>query len=95
MSSIFFTLLLSTLPQALLSVVTLPPIHGQFDYQIGGAYTPSPTVAIVDRDNSDTPVSGIYSICYVNAFQSQADAKAFWKLPANKDLILRKNGKWW
>ncbi|WP_228514676.1 endo alpha-1,4 polygalactosaminidase [Frondihabitans sp. VKM Ac-2883] len=66
----------------------LPPVNGQFDYQIGGAYTPSSTVSIVDRDRSANPVSGKYNICYVNAFQTQPGEKTFWT-GSHSDLLLK------
>ncbi len=58
--------------------VSLPPANGQFDYQIGGAYTPAAAVAIVDRDHSDKAVSGKYNICYINSFQSQPGESSTW-----------------
>ncbi|OII12232.1 hypothetical protein BIU97_04390 [Curtobacterium sp. MCBA15_009] len=70
------------------AAVTLPPVNGQFDYQIGGAYTPSSTVSIVDRDRSAAPVAGRYNICYVNAFQTQPDELSFWHTE-HPDLILK------
>ena len=51
--------------------VTAPPVAGRFDYQIGGAYAPDASVRIVSRDRTDPAVPGVYSICYVNAFQTQ------------------------
>jgi Glycoside-hydrolase family GH114 len=68
--------------------VTLPPIHGRFDYQIGGAYRPRSDVRIVDRDRMSTPAKGVYSICYVNAFQTQPEEDAWWKR-VHPDLLLR------
>jgi glycosyl hydrolase family 114 len=56
----------------------MPPVHGQFDYQIGGTYTPEPTVQIVDRDRNDEPSPTLYSICYVNAFQTQPTEQPLW-----------------
>jgi hypothetical protein len=73
------------------AAIALPPVNGQFDYQIGGAYTPSSSVAIVDRDRHDSPVSGKYNICYVNAFQTQSDEASFWT-GSHSDLLL-KNSK--
>lgn len=74
-------------PQATAAVLA-PPVNGQFDYQIGGAYAPVSAVAIVDRDSSEPAVSGKYNICYINAFQAQPDATAWWK--ANHDDLLLK-----
>ncbi|MEV0479564.1 endo alpha-1,4 polygalactosaminidase [Streptomyces sp. NPDC050508] len=65
--------------------VQLPPLHADFDYQIGGAYPPPAGVRIVSRDRTASPAPGLYNICYVNAFQAQPDERASW--PA--DLLLR------
>lgn len=68
--------------------VALPPVNGRFDYQIGGAYAPRSDVRIVDRDRHSTPVHGVYSICYVNAFQSQPEEHAWW-IRNHPSLLLR------
>lgn len=48
------------------------PTNGMFDYQIGGDYALPSGVSIVSRDwFSGQAASGAYSICYVNAFQTQ------------------------
>ena len=52
-----------------------PPVNAGFDYQIGGDYPLPEGVSVVSRDwfsgrAADEPA---YSICYVNAFQTQAD----------------------
>jgi hypothetical protein len=73
--------------------VVLPPADGQFDYQLGGAYPPAPGVAIVDRDRSAAPVAGHYNVCYVNAFQSQPAARAWWRA-RHPGLLLRSNGRY-
>jgi hypothetical protein len=67
--------------------VTPFPANGTFDYQIGGAYTPGSTVTIIDRDRSDPPVASRYSICYINAFQSQPGESGAWG-----SLLLRTSG---
>jgi hypothetical protein len=85
-------LLLLLFIQCAIAAVTLPPIHGQFDYQIGGPYTPNSSVAIVDRDMSASPAPGIYSICYINAFQTQPNQKAWWT-KNHPTLLLRYNNK--
>lgn len=72
--------------------VTLPPVKGRFDYQIGGAYAPGRGVAIVDRDRNDPPVAGKYNICYLNAFQSQAAEASFWT-SGHVDLLLMRDGR--
>lgn len=51
----------------------LPP-DALADYQLGGGYTPAPGVTVVVRDSTDQPEPGLYSICYVNGFQTQPGA---------------------
>lgn len=53
------------------SAVVLPRPGARWDYQIGGATRYSPAPDVVSRDHADRPWPGVYSICYVNAFQSQ------------------------
>ena len=53
---------------------TLPPANGKFDYQIGGDYTLPPDVKVVSRDwFAGTAPTSAYGICYVNAYQTQAN----------------------
>lgn len=59
--------------------VRLPPPNGRFDYQLGGAYKPLASVRIVDRDHTSMPAPGVYNICYINAFQTQAYQDRWWK----------------
>jgi Glycoside-hydrolase family GH114 len=70
------------------STVTAPPANGRFDYQIGGAYAPLASVAVVDRDRTSKPVAGRYNICYINAFQTQAEMDPWWKRH-HSHLLLR------
>lgn len=58
-------------PAAKSSSISLPPTTGGFDYQLGGGYTPPEGVTVVTRDSTDQPAKGVYSICYVNGFQTQ------------------------
>jgi hypothetical protein len=74
--------------------VTLPPANGQFDYQIGGAYTPQASVAIVDRDRTASPVAGKYNVCYINAFQAQVEDAAWWKAHHDNLLLKTSAGKY-
>ncbi|ALG10675.1 endo alpha-1,4 polygalactosaminidase [Kibdelosporangium phytohabitans] len=60
----------SALPQ-----IELPPPGGQFDYRIGGPYTPDASVKVVSRDRTAAPAPGKYSVCYINAMQTQPDPK--------------------
>ncbi|MFB2586380.1 endo alpha-1,4 polygalactosaminidase [Herbiconiux liukaitaii] len=50
------------------------PADAVVDYQLGGAYPPPDGVTVVARDSTDEPAEGIYSICYVNGFQTQPGA---------------------
>ncbi|WP_439681410.1 endo alpha-1,4 polygalactosaminidase [Embleya sp. MST-111070] len=79
------------------AAVTLPPTHANFDYQIGGAYTPPTGVKVVTRDHSATPAPGLYNICYVNAFQAQKGAEGDWKpgeLLRRDDGTVVYDGQW-
>src|SRR6185437_13890287 len=58
-----------------------------FSYQIGGAFPPERGIGIVDRDRHDTPAAGAYNVCYINAFQSQADEHRWW-LSHHRSLLL-------
>jgi Glycoside-hydrolase family GH114 len=50
-----------------------PPANAGFDYQIGGHYPLPDGVTVVSRDWFASPAAAdpVYSICYVNAFQTQ------------------------
>jgi Glycoside-hydrolase family GH114 len=51
------------------------PANAPADYQIGGDYEPPIGVEVVVRDwFSGSPLADGYSICYVNAFQTQDDS---------------------
>lgn len=66
----------------------LPPAGATPDYQLGGAYQPADGVGIVGRDRSDDPAEGLYSICYVNGFQTQPGELDTWP----DDLLLQRDG---
>lgn len=52
--------------------VTLPPVNADADYQIAGDYDLVGDTGMVSRDWFEgEPAEGAYSICYVNAFQTQ------------------------
>ena len=59
--------------------VALPPIDMDWDYQLGGDRSVPDRVGIVVRDRTSDPVPGEYNVCYVNGFQTQPDAKRFWR----------------
>lgn len=48
------------------------------DYQLGEPYPPADGVGIVVRDRAAAPADGLYSICYVNAFQTQPGESDQW-----------------
>ncbi|WP_338403145.1 endo alpha-1,4 polygalactosaminidase [Arthrobacter bussei] len=54
------------------------PAGVPWDYQLGGSYPPAEGTGVVVREVSDGPADGVYSICYVNAFQTQPDASSGW-----------------
>ncbi|MEV7397415.1 endo alpha-1,4 polygalactosaminidase [Aeromicrobium sp. NPDC092404] len=65
-----------------------PPVAGVADYQLGGAYPPAADVQVVVRDRTSAPAEGTFSICYVNAFQTQPGSYAWW-IKRHPDLLLR------
>jgi hypothetical protein len=68
-----------------------PPVGGGLDYQLGGAYEPPAGVDIVARDSTESPAPGLYSICYLNGFQTQpADTERL--LADSPELILTARG---
>jgi glycosyl hydrolase family 114 len=52
-----------------------PPVNAGFDYQIGGDYPLPAGVGVVSRDwfSGEAAPDPAYSVCYVNAFQTQSD----------------------
>jgi hypothetical protein len=68
--------------------VTLPPVDARFDYQIGQPYAPPDGVTVVSRDREASPAAGLYTICYVNAFQVQP-AEVTWWQRNHDNLLLR------
>ena len=75
---------------------TPPPVENLpdgvvVDYQLGGGYAPAAGVGGVVRDSTDRPAEGLYSICYVNAFQTQPDESDDW-LADHPALVLHLDG---
>jgi hypothetical protein len=78
--------------------VSPPRPNAGFDYQIGGDYPLPEGVSVVSRDwfSGEAADEPVYSICYVNAFQTQAnergvnrpDERSNWP----KRLVLNKLG---
>jgi hypothetical protein len=75
-------------PPAATSASAPFPANTGFDYQLGGAYALPAGVNIVVRDRTVAPQSGAYNICYVNAYQAQANERDFW-LASHPGLVLR------
>ncbi|MGO1320281.1 MAG: endo alpha-1,4 polygalactosaminidase [Galactobacter sp.] len=70
------------------------PSDVTFDYQLGGAYPPPRGADVVVRDRTEEPLRTGYSICYVNAFQTQpGDAETPDQKLWEADLLLTKGGE--
>ena len=72
--------------------VELPPSGAVVDYQLGGGYDPASGVGGVARDSTDEPAPGLYSICYINGFQTQPADRERW-LADDPDLVLQRDGE--
>jgi hypothetical protein len=64
-------------PPASASTYEPPPANAGFDYQIGGDYPLPAGVSVVSRDwySGRAAPDPDYSVCYVNAFQTQANER--------------------
>jgi len=51
--------------------LTVFPAGAIPDYQLGDPYDPPPGVTVVTRDSTQPVAAGLYSICYINGFQTQ------------------------
>jgi len=61
-------------PASDLPGIQLPPPAARWDLQLGGDAPLSAGVAVVERDWwAGRPLAGGYTICYINAFQTQPD----------------------
>ena len=58
------------------------------DYQLGGGSPPADGITGVVRDVTDVPAEGLWSVCYVNGFQTQPGALGRWERE-HPDLLLR------
>jgi len=74
-------------PSADAAEVTLPPVSGRFDYQLGAAYELEGGLDVVVRDATAEPATDAYSVCYVNGFQTQPGEADLWR-DDNEDLLL-------
>ncbi len=82
-------LLVAPAPQT--STVTVPPVNAKADYQLGGSYPLPHGVRVVTRDRTESPARSAYSICYVNAYQTQPGQLRWWKRH-HDGLLLRRKG---
>lgn len=78
----------AAVPSATAAAVTPPPVGARFDYQLGGAYPPAKGVRVVARDRTAPAAPGVYSVCYVNAFQTQPEESGWWT-SRHPGLLLR------
>ncbi|MCZ3388937.1 MAG: endo alpha-1,4 polygalactosaminidase [Actinomycetia bacterium] len=69
----------------------LPTANAKWDYQIGKPYDPRDGVTLVSRDRTEAPLADGYTMCYINAYQTQPDAAKWWK-NNHDDLLLKKDG---
>ena len=67
----------------------LPTANAKWDYQIGKPYDPRDGVTVVSRDRTVAPLDDAYTMCYVNAYQTQPDAVRWWK-NNHPELLLKK-----
>ncbi|WP_193607509.1 endo alpha-1,4 polygalactosaminidase [Nocardioides lijunqiniae] len=67
------------------------PSGSDVDYQLGGPKRLPAHVGIIVRDRTEKPAAGRYNVCYVNGFQTQPDAKRFWR--RHWSLVLKRGGR--
>lgn len=80
-------------PKSAAVAVKLPPVNAAWDYQIGRAYVPPDGVTVVSRDRTAAPLAGAYSLCYVNAYQTQPGQVRWWKRHHPLLLLRRPGGR--
>jgi hypothetical protein len=67
------------------------PSGTEVDYQLGGPKAMPAHVGIIVRDRTAEPAPDRYNVCYVNGFQTQPDARRFWR--RHSHLVLKKGGR--
>ena len=72
----------------------LPTANAKWDYQIGKPYDPRDGVTVVSRDRTEAPLAGGYTMCYVNAYQTQPDRVRWWKNNHDNLLLKKANGSY-
>lgn len=68
------------------------PSERDVDYQLGGVREVPGRVGIVVRDRRAAPAEGAFNVCYVNAFQTQPQARRWWRRH-HWGLILKRDGR--
>lgn len=68
------------------------PAAGGVDYQLGGASDPPEGVSVVVRDVTAEPAPGVYSVCYVNGFQTQPGELDAWLADAPAGILTGADG---
>ena len=89
--AVAWVLLAAGVPAVAGGIEPLPNRVDAWDYQLGGARRVPDRVDVVVRDRRAEPVSGAYSVCYVNGFQTQPDEKRFWR--DHWRLVLERGGE--
>lgn len=69
------------------------PTGAVVDYQLGGSYEPADDVTVVVRDRTAEADPDRYSVCYVNAFQTQPGSLAWWRKHHPKLLLRDARGR--
>jgi hypothetical protein len=72
----------------------LPTADAKWDYQIGKPYVPRDGVTVVSRDRTVAPLAEAYTMCYVNAYQTQPDAVRWWKNHHPELLLKKRDGSY-
>ena len=69
-----------------------PPVNAVVDYQLGGAYRPAAKVEVVTRDRTERVARGGYTICYLNAYQTQPGELRWWREHHPRLLLRDRDG---
>lgn len=86
------TSLLASPAASTVAPLEMPPANTGWDYQISRPYAPPDGVTVVSRDREAAPLAGGYTICYVNAYQTQEAEVRWWK-NHHRNLLLKRDGK--
>ena len=67
-------------------------MNAKADYQLGGNYRLPHGVRVVSRDRTASPAAHAFTICYVNAFQTQPGQLHWWR-QHHPTALLRQHGR--